>query len=144
MDLVTTVDSRLSLPRIFDISNFALSRTIYPFSLSFSTWSNKKLLVSRISISPIFVNIEQIFRSLEQFSLVISNFHRKFQNFFAIFFSQISLFFNSRLHSYPQLYRQEWFKVSQIDFFCSFYIWLEYSMNALFKDHFTEKHGAFE
>ena len=97
------IHSWLLLPGILDISNFAISRAIYPAPLSFSTWSKQKTIGKTIIYSCY----------LEIFS---------FKNF-----SQISLF----KHPVAQLLhlcRQEWY--SQIEFFFVLFsdrmCWLEF------------------
>ena len=107
---------------MLDISNFAISRTIYPVPCGHLTHDqSKKLSVPLISISRIFAYVEQIFRSFEQFSLVISNCSQNFQNFSCIFFLKL-VCFQHMLAQLLQLYRQEWVKTLKSNFFCSFFI----------------------
>ena len=124
----------LSLSRILDISNFALSWTIYPVPWSFSTRSKQKSLrISNLDISN-FCLFQTNFRSVEQFPPAISNLSQNFQSFSWSFISQISLFFQLPLAQLLQLCRQEWVKTLKanfilflIEYFVSIFLLLEYS-----------------
>ena len=107
------VYSWLSLSRILDISNFALSRTIYPAPWSCSTWPKQKNS-----------------RYLE--FLLMSNKFSK--TFLAILVSQ------RPLAQLLQLWQQDWLRSLRSNFFFFFdrmfdsiFLSLEYSMKLLFK-----------
>ena len=102
--------SWLSLSQILDVSNFALSLTIYPVPWSFSTWSKQKNLVSRISI----------------FLPVSNKFSDPLSSLLKLAFFQLP---RAQL---LQLYQQEWVKTLNLNVFAFFFFSLIECFDSIF------------
>ena len=145
--------SWLLLSLILDISNFALSRTIYLVPWSFSTWSVSVSVNSRFLESWYL----QFLPKSNKFSGPLCSFILLSPNFFKIskmlfnFFSPVALF-TTAASAIAAIVPARMSKDSQVNYFYSFFrsiiliqffLSLEYSIKLLFKEHFTENHGAF-
>ena len=104
----------LSISRILDIWNFALSPTIYPVPLSFTIWSKQKTRgISNLDIYTLCLYWTS-FQSLWEFPCCLD------QNVSCSFSSQISLF-STVTSTIAAIVPAGISKDSQINFFCSFF-----------------------
>ena len=117
------------------------------FSRSVVLDQNKKLSVSWILIANFCLCRTNFLVPWAVFSCYLKLFS-KFPKLLAIFPKLV--FFQHPLAQLRQLCQQEWVKTLKFFFFflteCfdRIFLWLEYSIQLLFKYHFTENHGAFE
>ena len=115
--------SWLSLFRILNISNFALSQTIYPVTWSYSTWSKQKTLgISNLDISNFCQTVKMSNRLsglLSRFLLLSRTFLNVSKTFLAIFLFKL-VFFQQPLAQLLQMSWQEWVKTLKSIFFVFF------------------------